>query len=194
MNRSEFIFRLKASLQGMPTSEVQDILSDYEEHFEIGISKGKSEEEITKELGDPGDIANSYRSSFNSSYSDTINNNQTTSSNDNTRKIIMTLLLGFFNLIIVFGPYMAILGVLFGIYGIGLSFIVTGIALLFGLPFSFINYIPSPHILTSLSFGIGFGALGILAIILAVFLTKLIYQLTVKYVKWNIELVNKGGF
>ena len=55
MNRKEFIDKLKLYLQGMPESEIQDILSDYEEHFNIGISKGKSEEEIANELGEPKD-------------------------------------------------------------------------------------------------------------------------------------------
>lgn len=194
MNRKEFIDRLRVNLQGLPMSEIQDILSDYEEHFDIGLSKGKSEEEIARELGDTRDIASNYRTSYKSNYNDEIINTNTTNSNDNSRKFLMILLVGFFNLIIVFGPFMAVLGVLMSIYGIGLSFIIGGIALLFGLPFSFINFIPSPHILTSLSFGIGLGALGFLGIILAVYLTKSIYQLTVKYIKWNIEIINKGGF
>lgn len=192
MNRQEYILRLKAGLQGMPATEIQDILSDYEEHFDIGISKGKTEEEISKELGDPNTIAGNYKSSYNqSNYDQTISANY---SNDNTRKLIMIFLLGLFNIIIVLGPYLAILGMLLSIYGLGLAFILGGISLMLGLPFAFLHFISNPHILTSLSFGIGLGSLGILAIILAVFLTKLIYQLTVKYIKWNVDLVNKGGF
>lgn len=47
MNRNDYINKLRISLQGLPNSEIQDILSDYEEHFGIGISKGKSEEEFS---------------------------------------------------------------------------------------------------------------------------------------------------
>ncbi len=43
MRRKEYLDRLKTYLQGLPIDEIQDILTDYEEHFDIGISKGKSE-------------------------------------------------------------------------------------------------------------------------------------------------------
>lgn len=55
-------------LQGLPISELEDIISDYEEHFNIGISKGKSEEEISKELGDPKEVALSYKSTIETNY------------------------------------------------------------------------------------------------------------------------------
>ena len=53
MNRDEFIGILRNELSGIPKEEIEDILYDYEEHFEIGIHKGKTEEEIAKELGNP---------------------------------------------------------------------------------------------------------------------------------------------
>lgn len=40
--------------------EIADIVRDYEEHFNIGISKGKMEEEISAELGDPVELAKNF--------------------------------------------------------------------------------------------------------------------------------------
>lgn len=60
MNKKEYLAKLRMYLQGLPISEIEDIISDYEEHFNVGISKGKSEEEIAKELGDPKEVAQSY--------------------------------------------------------------------------------------------------------------------------------------
>lgn len=193
MNRLEFIDGLKSNLQGMPLSEIQDILSDYEEHFQIGISKGKSEEEIARELGNPKDIASSYRISY--GYNDNEEFNQTNNTNaDNNRKILMILLVIVFNLVIVLGPYVALLGVIFSFFIAGISIVFSGIALMFRIPFNFIHYIANPNIITSLSFGVGLIALGILGIILTIYLAKWFYELTIKYLKWNIEIINKGGF
>ncbi len=60
LNRREFIETLRNGLKELPENEIMDILYNYEEHFEIGLSKGKSEEEIAEELGEPKNIARAY--------------------------------------------------------------------------------------------------------------------------------------
>lgn len=188
MNRQEYLHRLKISLQFLPVTELEDILSDYEEHFQIGLSKGKSEEEISKELGNPSEVANGYRSTYKP-----INNRDTNYSNDGSRKLLVALLLIGFNLIVVLGFFLGLCGLLIGSYFIGFAFIVAGIIVLFGFPITIISAIYSPHILTSLSFGFGLIGLGVLGIILSVYLTKGFYKLTIKYIKWNADMINKGG-
>ena len=66
MNKNEYLNALRISLQSLPPEELEDILSDYEEHFNIGLSKGKSEEEISKELGNPKEISKNYKSTYRS--------------------------------------------------------------------------------------------------------------------------------
>lgn len=189
MDRENYLETLATCLQGLPNDEIEDILSDYKEHFHIGLSKGKSEEEISKELGKPEDIAKNYISSSNKNSEKHYSENLKTT-NEMGRKILLLLLLGFFNLVVVLGPYLAIIGILIAIYGIGAGFIFGGIGLLFGLPLSFIRPIPTPHFLTSLGFGVGLISLGVLAIILAIYLSKIIYRLTIKYIGWNIDIIN----
>lgn len=186
LTKTEYMDKLKDYLHALPLYEQEDILSDYDEHFEVGLSKGKTAEEIAKELGDPYDISRNYIN---------FNNNivKHTADNKNNGILIAILLLGF-NLIVVLAPYLSIIGVLIGIYITGGSFVFSGIALLFSSRFNFITPISQPHILTSLGFGIGLGCLGLLTIILAVYLTKLFIDLTKKYIRWNLEIVNKGGF
>lgn len=188
MNKKEYLELLKISLQHLSLDELNDILSDYEEHFEIGISKGKSEEEISEELGHPKEVASNYKTAFRSSFD---NNSFNVSINDDTRKALIILLLVFFNLVIILGPFIGVVGLFLGLYGASIAFVVGGISLLFGLPFIFFTPIPAPHMLTSISFGIALGGLGILGVILSIYLTKLFYGLIVKYIKWNLELVNK---
>lgn len=194
MNRDEYLDLLKLYLKDLPSDEIQDILLDYEEHFRIGISKGKTEEEISKELGSPRDISDNYKGSVETDFvqqENATNYHNIKNHNDNTRKVLIGLLLIFFNLVIVLGPFLAIVGALLSFYIAGISIVFAGGALLLGFPVML--FIPSPqlHLLTTISFGIGFIALGILVIILSVYLTKLLYTLSIKYFNWNIELINK---
>ncbi len=192
MNRRDYIDQLKTYLQGLPIDEINDILSDYEEHFDIGISKGKSEEEISSELGNPREVASNYKTTYKPN-SNRINTNATNISNDGARRLLIALLLIAFNVIIILGPFLGLIGILIGVYAIGVSFIFAGIVIFFGVPITVFSPIPTPSVLTSISFGIGFIALGILVIILSVYLTKGFYKLTRKYIDWNMDLINKGG-
>jgi uncharacterized membrane protein len=90
----------------------------------------------------------------------------------------------------VLGPFLGLVGLLLGLYGGSISIIVGGFVAFFGSPLVLFTPIPSPHILTSIAFGIGLITLGALGIILSVYLTKVFYKLSVKYVEWNIKLIN----
>lgn len=186
MTKTAYMDKLKAYLHSLPSDELEDILSDYDEHFEVGLSKGKTAEEISKELGDPYDISRNY---INAS---SITNVAVTTSNN--QGILIILLLAAFNIVIVIGPYISIVGLLIGMYITGVSFIFGGIALMLGNAFNFIGIISQPHILTSLGFGIGLSSLGVLTLILGIYLSKLLISLTKRYISWNIEIVNRGGF
>lgn len=186
MTKTAYMDKLKAYLHSLPSDELEDILSDYDEHFEVGLSKGKTAEEISKELGDPYDISRNYINA------NSITNTPVTTSNN--QGILIILLLAAFNIVIVLGPYISIVGLLIGMYITGVSFIFGGIALMLGNAFNFIGIISQPHILTSLGFGIGLSSLGVLTLILGIYLSKLLISLTKRYISWNIEIVNRGGF
>lgn len=189
MNRNEFIQKLNDDLKSLPESEIKDILYDYEEHFEIGLSKGKTEEQISKELGDPRSISKSYRASSMISKAET-----NPSPKSFFKALLAAMALGFLNLIIVLGPFLLVVGLLIGLYGISIGFIIGGISLLIGsiiAPISsfFINI--NLPILTSVSFGIGLSALGILLLLASFYLSKLLYKATIKYLKWNLDLIKR---
>ena len=60
MNRSEFIAAMEAQLIRLPKADRDDILNDYETHFVNGIAEGKTEEEVSAQLGDPVELAAVY--------------------------------------------------------------------------------------------------------------------------------------
>lgn len=58
MNRTEFMNKLRMALSGaLPYSLVEEHIKYYEDYMDMEISKGKSEEEILAQLGDPRLIA-----------------------------------------------------------------------------------------------------------------------------------------
>lgn len=60
MNKQEYLDLLKFYLKDLPKPVIDDIITDIGEHFEMGKETGKSEEEISSELGSPQTIADDY--------------------------------------------------------------------------------------------------------------------------------------
>lgn len=189
MNKAEFMRELEKSLGTLDECEKRDILYDYEEHFNIGFEKGKKEEEITKELGDPEAIGKSYRAS---SAVDEVLVNPTTKNIG--RAILAAVALGMFNLIVVIGPLLGIVGVILGLFGSAISIFIAGIALVLAaitkpLLNSYINIGMNP--IAAIFFGIGTTALGMLFFIGVVYISKSFYKLIGKYLKWNLDIIRK---
>lgn len=51
MSKEEYFLNLRTALTEFDTELVQEIITDYEEHFKVGAANGKSEETIIEELG-----------------------------------------------------------------------------------------------------------------------------------------------
>lgn len=60
MTREEYLATLKSALHSLPETDIADIARDFEEHFSIGLLQGKTEHEISAELGDPATVAATY--------------------------------------------------------------------------------------------------------------------------------------
>ena len=61
MNKTEYLNRLSTELGHMPYGDVKDIIKSIEEHFDEGLSEGRSEEEIAESLGDPKELAAEFK-------------------------------------------------------------------------------------------------------------------------------------
>ncbi|MDV3427325.1 MAG: DUF1700 domain-containing protein [Bacillota bacterium] len=190
MSKERFIEILKSSLGNLPQDEIYDILYDYNEHFEIGINNGKTEEEICRELGDPKAIGKSYRASMALERAE-----EHPSAKNLFSAVLSAIALGFFNIVIVLGPFLGIIGVITGLFAVSISLFISGIAAII----SPIISIAAPFLVNTLGinplavlfFGIGLTALGLLMFIGLCYLSKCLYKLTVKYLNWNINIIKK---
>lgn len=61
MKRADFMAQLRSGLSGLHSTDVDDILADYESHFADGAAHGRSEEEVCSALGDPARLAREMR-------------------------------------------------------------------------------------------------------------------------------------
>lgn len=57
MNRRMFMTALERELRLLDEGERMELLSDYKQHFEMGLAEGKTEEDISRELGHPRELA-----------------------------------------------------------------------------------------------------------------------------------------
>ena len=61
MNKTEYLAKLTNELGHMPYGDVKDIIQSIEEHFDEGVSEGRSEEVIAESLGDPKELAAEFK-------------------------------------------------------------------------------------------------------------------------------------
>lgn len=182
MNKEQFLNHLHGALKRLPSSEREEILQDFREHFEIGISEGKTEEEIAKGLGTPQQIAKEMVATFH------LEQVQETATTGNVLRAVWAVIgLGFFNLVIVLGPFIALLGIVFSGWAAGVACLLNPILYL-------VNVAIYPEIfeLYQLFLTIAFSGIGIFVIIGMFYVTKWFMKGFVRYLQFNVRMV-KGG-
>ncbi len=190
MNKQEFITTLRQGLDRMPEDERREILYDYEEHFSIGLAEGKDEQEIATSLGDPRSIARQFNADYHVKQAES-----SASVGNIVRAVMATLGLGFFNLVFVLGPFIALAAVLFALFAVAVALTVAGVAGSMAIVAA--PLLPSLAIDSSFFvnpagiffFSIGLIALGLLFLIANCYLAKWFYLVTIKYLKMNSKII-----
>lgn len=82
MTKQMFLDILKTGLSDLPTGILGDILYEYKDYFDTEIASGKTEDEISEELGSPYEIINKYRDGYLKKYTPNENNSSNYNSSD----------------------------------------------------------------------------------------------------------------
>lgn len=180
MTKHEFMKEMERSLNTLPPEDRNEILQDFEEHFAIGMAEGKSEQEIAASLGSPDQIAREMNATRHIGVAKT----NTTPSNI-VRATWAVIGLSFFNLIIVLGPFIGIVGLVLGGWSMSAAFIASPLLALFGIAFG-------GSTMFDFSISIALCGVGLLLGILMYYLTKWISIGFIRYLQFNMSLV-KGG-
>lgn len=185
MNKEQFLKELAMYLHNLSDFERKEILQDFEEHFAVGLEKGETEQHIAASLGSPHQIAKEVLATYN------LEETQITAKQANpdvARTIMITILLVLFNLIVILGPFMALVGIIFSGWVTGIAFITSPFLYLFK-----VLVLPSETHLFELFLTIGFVGVGIFVGIAMYYITRFSVQLTIRYVKFNIRIA-KGEY
>lgn len=180
MNKQEYLKALRSYLAPLPAQEREDLLLDYEAHFDNGLANGRSEAETAAMLGDPLSIAKEVLGpNFNPVLA-------TPPKRDIARMIGVSIVLFFLNIVVV--PLLVSLWAVFvSLWAVAVSGCLALILLL-------VQQIVYDDITVSKVFvAIGMTGIGILmAYFMRYYGTKWIVAVTIGYGRWN-ERVWTGG-
>lgn len=177
MNKEQFLRDLSGHLRKLSEEERQDILYDYEEHFQFGLEEGKTEVEIIKGLGSPKAIAKEmlalYR--FDEMKKDP-------SASNITRAVMAAIGLSLLNFILVLGPLVAIISFIFALW-------VGGVASVVAPLFVVIKILTGTFLWLEVFVSITFVGVGLLLCIGTYYCTKWFKKFCVRYVNWNPKMI-----
>ncbi len=182
MNKQVFLQQLDILLKNFPEYERQDIIQDYEEYFSIGMHEGKTEEQIAAALGSPKQISKELLASYHLEKA-----SSTASTGNILRAVWATIGLGFFNVIIVLAPFVALAGFVLAGWMMGVSFIAAPLLFAANLIFN-----PDTFVMFDLFASIALCGLGFFIIVGMYFATRSLTNGFVRYLRFNTKLV-KGG-
>ncbi|MDF1617434.1 HAAS domain-containing protein [Petrocella sp. FN5] len=187
MTQSEFLASLDAALTKYNVKDRFRIIAHYKNQLEQVESNPDDLEKTLARFGNPEQLAATYRKKEMTQPVEPVG-----------IKFLKSFFIGMglllFNLIFVLGIYAGIWGVIIGFLGGGLGVFFSGIALLFSTFFSLPGVFHLPlllieHPVLMGSSGIFLIGLGTFFMILSIWFIKYWCMLTVKYVKWNIQLI-----
>ena len=191
-NEQEYIRILRDRLEGtLPSEDLEDLLSDYREHFRLGKADGRSEDELFRSLGSPDEVAKEIRATH------LVKRAEDSRSCLNIFHAVMaTLGLGLFNLVFVLVPFIILVVMLIVVFMVGVVFTVIGppafvyaVLQLLGYPAFSIWLSPA----AGLFFSVGITAVGLLLVIGDYYLARFFYRMGIRYLKWNIHMITGTG-
>lgn len=190
MTGKQYLKALERELRGLNTDDRNSIMEDYREHFRQALESGQSEDSIAEALGSPGELAEEAKDELG------IEGFSESAAGSVVRVSMASLSLLLFNAIVVVGPYAGLVGGMAGLWAGAISVLASGVAVTLAIPLEPLLriWLPINHIAGVMPrVGIFFGgiavaALGALACIGMIYLTKWFIEGTVRYAKmtWRI--------
>ncbi|WP_292041187.1 MULTISPECIES: DUF1700 domain-containing protein [unclassified Brevundimonas] len=180
MNRAEFIARLRKGLIGLNAKAADDIVADYEAHFDDALAAGRTEEDVAAALGNPDRLARELKAEAGAQAW----NQQPTASNA-MGAVFGILGLGAIDILILLPLVLPVFGTVltFLIGGVGVFIAGGGVMVVgpfLGLP---------GGVLAAILMGIGLMGLGIFMVAAMAILTKWLIDATIWYARLHYRVV-----
>jgi uncharacterized membrane protein len=184
MNRAHFMAQLRDGLSGLHHTDIGDIVSDYERHFADGAADGRTEDEISAALGDPGRLARELRAEMG------FRRWEENRSAGNFMGVVLALLgLATIDFIILLPLLCGLAAIFFGLSVACLAGVVGGAFLLFSLLWGGVMGNTAMQLLIGL--GLISGAIGGGALLL--WLMEIIAKLLIRYARLHFRLFDSAN-
>ncbi len=179
VNKETYLRELARYLKSLPKLEQDEILGDYEAHFEHAAYRGRSEEETARGLGQPKLIAREVLAQLQVRKAGISPTLATV-----TKAALATAALGTINLVLVLVPFLGSLFLLGCCYLLALALLGSPVIML-------IQHGLTVSLLSDLFLMLGYIGLGIILILGLFQLTKWYFRQTVRYLNYNLQMVER---
>ena len=167
MTRAEFIDRLKEGLVGLPTATANDIIADYQTHFDDGIAAGRTEAEVATALGDPIRLARELKAEAGIQRW-----HQEKNPSAAAAAVFAVLGLGALDILILLPLLMGVVGTVFGFFIAAIALFICGGVIMVAGPFAGFPGGPFAAILMGLGLMAGSVFIGALLAIFTIWLVN----------------------
>lgn len=137
MTQAEYINILRRNLRNLSSEEINEIIADVKEHYEIGLMNGKTEEEISALLGNPVEMAIQFSKDGSSQekviedteeyHKNRTETHENSSNQNSTLHTIVRVVAILFLVSMIFPVIVGVYAVLLSLYLVGGSMILVGI-------------------------------------------------------------------
>lgn len=183
MSKQEYLQLLNRYLTRVSPEERKDIINEYETHFISGKEAGKTEDEISQELGNPKEIGREMSASAAMDKAETSRN-----ASNVTNAVLAVMGLGILNFFVITIVIATLFSVLLSLGVATLTFLATPLFLLIkGMIDGFGAIVPLDIYISFTCFGIG-----MMLFTITYLAYKWSFVLFMKYLRWNIKVV-KGS-
>lgn len=172
MNEELFLQQLSIQLKNLPEEDVAEIIADYEDYFAKARANGLSDKEAIENLGTPRDIVQDILATRKSE----------ASSQTNSRSVFLAIALILFNVMIVLGPAIGLIGAFFGLLVGVVAFIIAPI-------FTIVKVVVFNGALFEMFVSFFLCGIGVLIVPYFKLGAEVGYDLLRKYYRWNIAIV-----
>jgi uncharacterized membrane protein len=191
MNRKQYFDILEKNLKSLDKEETDDILQDFTEYFEIGIERGRTEQELMASLGSPKTLA---RQIMFESY---VKQAEKSASAAHIGKAVFTSIgLSFFNLIFILPLFLIIFSILSALFIVAVAISAAGVTGAIGSLFlpvisQYVTFNTFIHPAVMVFAFLGIGAFGVIFFIGDIFFSRFLFRLTARYLRFNLEIIRE---
>lgn len=192
MNRNEFLAQLRQHLAKLPLSEINDIVRDQEERIHEALSSGRKEEDVIAALGSPQELAVNLIASARLDKAEKSTHFPQQAKNAFSA-FLAILALAPLNFFMLLGPFLIFISLLFaawlGVLGGGFALLTLVFVFLF--KFIFLPLDIFVH-LSGFFMILGVVSLGFVGVLLLYQLTKFFIEMSISYLRWNVNFIQSN--